>query len=79
VPDGTSLEDVLAMDAALADLDERQRRVVEYRFFAGLTDAEIGEALGITPRTVHRDWVKARARLYRAMYGDAAGPGGVEA
>jgi RNA polymerase sigma factor (TIGR02999 family) len=77
VPDGTSLEDVLAMDAALADLDERQRRVVEYRFFGGLTDEEIGEALGISSRTVHREWVRARARLYRAMYdGPGAPPAG---
>jgi RNA polymerase sigma factor (TIGR02999 family) len=72
VPDGTALEDVLAMDAALAELDERQRRVVEYRFFGGLTDDEIGQALGVSSRTVHREWVRARARLYRAMY-DGAG------
>ena len=75
VPDGTALEDVLAVDAALADLDERQRRVVEYRFFGGLTDAEIAEALGISARTVHREWARARARLYRAMYGDAPAGG----
>lgn len=70
VPDGTSLEDVLALDAALAGLDERQRRVVELRFFGGLTDDEVGQALGVSSRTVHREWVRARARLYQAMYGE---------
>ncbi len=47
----------------LAHIDERQVRVVELRFFAGLTDAEIAELLGVNERTVRRDWDKARAWL----------------
>ena len=40
------------------------------RFFAGLTEGEIGEALGLTERTVHRDWTFARAWLLRALAGE---------
>ena len=58
-------EALLALDDALARLDTRQRQVVECRFFAGLDDAEIAEALGVTTRTVRRDWMKARAWLNR--------------
>ncbi len=47
----------------LARIDARQVRVVELRFFAGLTDAEIAELLGVNERTVRRDWDKARAWL----------------
>lgn len=47
----------------LARIDERQVRVVELRFFAGLCDAEIAELLGVNERTVRRDWDKARAWL----------------
>lgn len=66
------LEDLLALDAALDALDEedpRLRKVVEYRYFAGLTDGEVAELLGVTRRTVQRDWVKARAWLNRRIYG----------
>ncbi len=59
---------VIALDDALSDLsrhDERSARVVEMRFFGGLTNAEIGDVLGVTERTVQRDWVHARAWLYR--------------
>ena len=55
-----------AVDEALdrlLQLDERAGKVVECRFFGGLTEAETAEALGITERTVRRDWVKARAWL----------------
>ena len=58
-------EALLALDDALERLDPRQRKVVECRFFAGLDDAEIADALGVTTRTVRRDWVKARAWLTR--------------
>jgi RNA polymerase sigma factor (TIGR02999 family) len=57
---------VLAVDDAverLAAIDERLARVVEYRFFAGLTEAETAELLGVTARTVTRDWVRARGWL----------------
>jgi RNA polymerase sigma factor (TIGR02999 family) len=63
-------EEMLALDAALEQLDERQRRVVEYRFFGGLEEQEIAEVLGVSVRTVRRDWVKARAWLYRLLYGE---------
>ncbi len=51
----------------LAAIDERLARVVECRFFGGLTDAETAEALGITERTVRRDWVKAKLWLAEAF------------
>ena len=52
----------------LAALDARLARVVECRYFGGLTEEETGDALGITARTVRRDWVKARAWLYVELY-----------
>ena len=51
----------------LAEVDARLVRVVECRFFGGLTEEEIAEALGITTRTVQRDWAKARMMLRRAL------------
>jgi RNA polymerase sigma factor (TIGR02999 family) len=51
----------------LALVDPRLARVVDCRFFGGLTDDEIAEALGVTRRTVQRDWVKARLLLRRAL------------
>ncbi len=65
---------LLAMDEALerlAALDPRQARVVECRFFGGLTEAETAEALGVTARTVTRDWVKARGWLFQELRDDA--------
>jgi RNA polymerase sigma factor (TIGR02999 family) len=47
----------------LARVDERLARIVEYRFFGGLTHDEIAAALGVTVRTVERDWAKARVLL----------------
>ena len=52
---------------ALAQHDPRLAQVVEYRFFGGLTDEEIAAALGVTVRTVQRDWTKARVLLRRAL------------
>lgn len=66
---GLDADDLLALDEALEQLEPRQRQIVECRFFAGMTDEEIAAALGITDRTVRREWVKARARLNRALYG----------
>lgn len=63
---------LVALDVALtrlAALDPRMCRVVECRFFAGYTDEETAEALNIAPRTVWRDWVKARGWLYRELHG----------
>ncbi len=57
---------LLQIDEALdrlAEIDERLARVVQYRFFGGLTHEEIATALGITVRTVERDWAKARVLL----------------
>ena len=62
--------DVIALDDALktlAKIDARQSRVVELRFFAGLSLAEISEALEIGSATVQRDWTAARAWLYREI------------
>lgn len=65
--------DFVALDAALKRLsqfDERKGKVVEMRFFGGLTDEEIAEVLGVTSRTVLRDWKKARLWLYRELSND---------
>jgi RNA polymerase sigma factor (TIGR02999 family) len=51
----------------LGEVDARLVRVVECRFFGGLTEEEIAEALGLTVRTVQRDWAKARMMLRRAL------------
>ena len=51
----------------LAAWTARLARIVECRFFGGLTEPETAEALGITVRTVQRDWVKARILLRRAL------------
>jgi len=59
-----------ALDEALtrlAERDERLARVVELRFFAGLTDAETAEVLGVSPRTVRYDWIKAKGWLFREL------------
>ncbi|MEM1127209.1 MAG: ECF-type sigma factor [Bacteroidota bacterium] len=53
----------------LGRINPRLRKVVELRYFAGLPDKEIGEMLGIKPRTVQRDWKKARALLHSEIYG----------
>jgi RNA polymerase sigma factor (TIGR02999 family) len=62
---------LLDLDSALsrlAVLDERQARVVECRFFGGLTEEETAAVLGIGLRTAKRDWAKARSWLYQEMY-----------
>lgn len=61
---------LVALDEALdrlADVDQRMTRVVECRFFGGLTEEETGAALGVTARTVRRDWVRAKGWLYREL------------
>jgi len=66
-------EELVALDEALerfSFLEPRAAKVVECRFFGGLTEEETAEALGVTPRTVARDWVKARAWLYGALRDD---------
>ncbi len=66
--------DVIVLDKALKDLtelDAQQGRIVELRFFGGLTIEDTSEVLGISPATVKREWVTARAWLFRAMTGEA--------
>lgn len=70
-----SAQDVnmLALDEALtslAKLDPRQSRIVELRYFAGLSIEETSEVLGMSPATVKRDWLTARAWLQRRMRND---------
>jgi RNA polymerase sigma factor (TIGR02999 family) len=67
---GASSEEILEVHDALALLtrvNPRLTQVVEMRYFLGLTDAEIGSALGMTDRTVRRDWEKARLLLAGMM------------
>jgi RNA polymerase sigma factor (TIGR02999 family) len=75
-------DELLAVDDSLnllAKMDPRQARVVELRFFAGLSVEEAAEALGVSPKTVKRDWSVAKAWLYadlKERYGmDAAAMG----
>lgn len=68
IPNGA--DEILDVHAALEELrlvDEPLVRVVEMRFFAGLTDDDIAQALGMTTRTVRRDWAKARLLLAHAL------------
>ena len=64
------MDEMLALDSALDQLNnvsERLRQVVELRFFGGLGEEEVAKILGVTPRTVGRDWVKARLFLLREL------------
>jgi RNA polymerase sigma-70 factor, ECF subfamily len=63
-------EDAIALDEALvqlAKIDERKSRLVELRYFGGLTSDEAAEVLGISPRTASREWEFARVWLFRAL------------
>lgn len=67
---GTRDDEILEVHEALqllAQVDERLVRVVEMRYFAGLTDAEIAAALGVADRTVRRDWERARLLLAQML------------
>ena len=64
--------DLVGLDDALnrlAAMDERQSRIVELRFFAGLSVEETAEVMGISTPTVKREWSSARAWLYREIQG----------
>ena len=66
--------DVIALDAALdrlAAIDPRQSRLIELKFFGGLTVEETATVMGIASITVKRDWALARAWLYRELQGPA--------
>jgi RNA polymerase sigma factor (TIGR02999 family) len=72
---GERADELLAIDDALerlAALDARQAKVVEYRFFGGMTEDETAQVLGVTSRTVRRDWIKAKGWLQRELDRDAA-------
>jgi RNA polymerase sigma factor (TIGR02999 family) len=65
--------DLIALDDALrslAAIDERKSRIVELRFFGGLSVEETAEALKLSPRTVMREWSMAKAWLYKTVTGD---------
>jgi RNA polymerase sigma factor (TIGR02999 family) len=62
--------EILALDSALDQLsvvNDRLRQVVELRFFGGLGENDVAEVLGVTPRTVQRDWVKAKLFLLKEL------------
>lgn len=68
-PQATDL-DLVALDDALknlAEMDPQQSKVVELKFFAGLSIEDTAEVLAISPSTVKRDWITARAWLYREL------------
>jgi RNA polymerase sigma factor (TIGR02999 family) len=70
-------EDLLLLDATLDELharDPTMARVVELRYFGGLTVPEAAEVLGTSERSVHRQWAAARAWLHRALGGGPASP-----
>lgn len=69
--------EILALEDALSDLERlepRLARLVELRYFGGMTDEEIASFLAVSDRTVRRDWIKAKGFLYRAL--DATGASG---
>ena len=72
---GPGVVDVLALDQALDRLGERNerlRRVVEYLFFGGMTQEETAAVLGVSTRTVERDWLKAKLFLHRELHVEGA-------
>jgi RNA polymerase sigma factor (TIGR02999 family) len=78
-----TIEPFWESDERLVDLDEalgrlacfspRLARVIEFRFFAGYSDEQTAQIMGLTDRTVRRDWVKAKAWLFRELSDDAVG------
>lgn len=68
------LDDIIDLNDALhrlGELNGRLEKVVELRFFGGMTEEEVAEVLGVTSRTVERDWLKARLFLHRELYPEA--------
>jgi RNA polymerase sigma-70 factor, ECF subfamily len=68
------LEEIISIDSALdrlAEFDPRRSKVVEMRFFGGLTENEVAEVLQVAPRTVKRDWNAAKAWLHGELNGGA--------
>jgi len=78
VPDQARIADVLAVDKALRRLakrDPEQQKIVELRFFAGLTVEEIAHIVGRSPRTVKREWRLAKAWLFRELHPESPSVG----
>jgi RNA polymerase sigma factor (TIGR02999 family) len=72
------LSEIITLDQAmnvLAKSNDRLSKVVEYRFFGGMKEEEIAQILGVTKRTVHRDWIKARLFLYEEIQPEREVPG----
>ena len=70
LPGGNGDTELVALDSALEELsrlDERQGKIVEMKFFGGLSAAEISQVLGLSRATVDRDWATARVWLHRQM------------
>jgi RNA polymerase sigma factor (TIGR02999 family) len=80
---GEELHTLVALDDALnalAEIEPRKVRVVELRFFGGLSEEEIAHVLKVSPVTVRRDWSSAKIWLYRELTGHTGdGPGTLEA
>lgn len=75
---GMEPEEIMALNEALSRLsrlDERLARIVELRFFGGLSVEEVAEVTDTSERTVKRDWRKARALLYQAITSEEPSPG----
>ncbi|RJP37305.1 MAG: sigma-70 family RNA polymerase sigma factor [Phycisphaerales bacterium] len=71
----TRAYDLVVLDEALTELsalDPQLTQIVEMRFFGGMTEREIGEALGVSERTVRREWKLARMWLFRCLHGGPA-------
>lgn len=69
------LDELIALDEALDRLDEvdtRLRRIVEWLFFSGMTQRQVAELLGVSTRTVEREWRKAKLFLHRLLRPDAS-------
>jgi RNA polymerase sigma factor (sigma-70 family) len=70
VPLGQRAASLISLDEALKgleEMDERKCHIVEMRFFGGLSDEEIAQVLGVSTRTVLREWKTARLWLYREL------------
>jgi RNA polymerase sigma factor (TIGR02999 family) len=73
---GQGASELVALDEALRGLEEvdaQKARVVELRYFGGLSVEETAEVLGVSPTTVRREWRRAKAWLYRAVAGEGEG------
>ena len=74
VDEGANAVDLIALDRALTELaviDAQQARIVELRYFGGLSVEETADAMALSPATVKRHWAVARAWLLRAITGEA--------